>query len=510
MSLLFTLISLILAIADGSDLNPHSKALYASPCGKWTFRRAFIKSALPLLAAALPNYIHLRAWLYFILLVYNYWVQVRHVPYYHTWVNFVFAFTSCTYAWGAFLLLVATYVRAHWDSFTIAFYCGAVLSIASVGLVAFRLKFIRFFANRMSSWTSDLTPSQQHHFRDDYEAELCARVSRKTTTDEALLIRVPHPQAVALAETILKAGIRQYPESVFLLIVQTGLRVHLNSDKPGAALIKAKLMGPSLTEQYQIFKLEQSETERMALEQNDNTMDMASYAEFQRQFKGLKEAHKAVLLAIRSFWQVLIKQDVTYVALVNHFKKVEKTQLLAERGYRQRLIMYPKNPALLRSYSQFMQDVKLNPNASMRYWAEADKLEAQQLESRKENMLTKIDAAAMDAETVQMLSMIDEEKDANVIITAEGVIQFANKGVQNVFGWSKADVEGKNISMLMPPPYSQMHNGILRAYNESGISNIINKTREVQGLHMERYSFPIRLAVTKVAQTGKPPLDTPG
>lgn len=96
----------------------------------------------------------------------------------------------------------------------------------------------------------------------------------------------------------------------------------------GAALIKAKLMGPSLTEQYQIFKLEQSETERMALEQNDNTMDMASYAEFQRQFKGLKEAHKAVLLAIRSFWQVLIKQDVTYVALVNHFKKVEKTQLL--------------------------------------------------------------------------------------------------------------------------------------------------------------------------------------
>lgn len=54
--------------------------------------------------------------------------------------------------------------------------------------------------------------------------------------------------------------------------------------------------------------------------------------------------------------------------------------LQAERGYRQGLIMYPKNPALLRSYSQFMQDVKLNPNASMRYWAEADKLEAQQLE----------------------------------------------------------------------------------------------------------------------------------
>ena len=58
------------------------------------------------------------------------------------------------------------------------------------------------------------------------------RVSRKTIIDEDLLIRVPHPQAVSLAETLLKAGIHQYPQSVFLLIVQTGLRVHLKKEKP--------------------------------------------------------------------------------------------------------------------------------------------------------------------------------------------------------------------------------------------------------------------------------------
>ena len=58
------------------------------------------------------------------------------------------------------------------------------------------------------------------------------RVSRKTIIDEDLLIRVPHPQAVFLAETILKAGIHQYPHSEFLLIVQTGLRLHLKNEKP--------------------------------------------------------------------------------------------------------------------------------------------------------------------------------------------------------------------------------------------------------------------------------------
>lgn len=96
----------------------------------------------------------------------------------------------------------------------------------------------------------------------------------------------------------------------------------------GAALAKAKLMTPSLSEQYQIFKLEQMEMERMALENNDNTMDMAGYAEFQRQFKSLKEAHKQVLYAIRAFWQALARTDVKYLTLVHHFKSVEQSQSL--------------------------------------------------------------------------------------------------------------------------------------------------------------------------------------
>ena len=79
-----------------------------------------------------------QAWLYFLLLGYNFWVQVRHVSYYHTWINFLFTFAWCTYAWGAFLLLIATYMRAHWDRFTIAFYCGAILSLVSVGTVGLR------------------------------------------------------------------------------------------------------------------------------------------------------------------------------------------------------------------------------------------------------------------------------------------------------------------------------------------------------------------------------------
>lgn len=85
-------------------------------------------------------------------------------------------------------------------------------------------------------------------------------------------------------------------------------------------------MTPSLTEQYQIFLLEQGEAERMAQENADNTMDMASYAEFQRQFKVLREAHRQALTNIKLFWQVLTRHDIKYTVLVNNFAKMRHSQ----------------------------------------------------------------------------------------------------------------------------------------------------------------------------------------
>lgn len=80
----------------------------------------------------------LQAWLYFVALIYNYWMHMRHVPYYHTWMNCLFAFCNCTFAWGSFLLLVGTYMRAHWNALTYAFYAGVVLSLLSVFVIGFR------------------------------------------------------------------------------------------------------------------------------------------------------------------------------------------------------------------------------------------------------------------------------------------------------------------------------------------------------------------------------------
>lgn len=69
-----------------------------------------------------------------------------------------------------------------------------------------------------------------------------------------------------------------------------------------------------------------------------------------------------------------------------------------------------------------------------------------------------------------------------------------------MFGYKLGELEGKNVSCLMPQPFAGQHNGYLRNYKVSGKAKVLNKVREVIALHKERHVFPVRLSVTKLQQ----------
>ena len=90
---------------------------------------------------------------------------------------------------------------------------------------------------------------------------------------------------------------------------------------------------------------------------------------------------------------------------------------------------------------------------------------------------------------------ICRNEDAIVIINAEGSIMMVSQGVTPLFGYTKAELEGQNVSMLMPPPFSQRHNGYLQHYKETGDVNILDQVKEVVALHKERRVFPVQMWV---------------
>lgn len=47
--------------------------------------------------------------------------------------------------------------------------------------------------------------------------------------------------------------------------------------------------------------------------------------------------------------------------------------------------------------------------------------------------------------------------------------------------YKRGELNSKNVSTLMPPPFSTRHNGYLRNFTNTGKAKILDKYREVRG-----------------------------
>lgn len=98
----------------------------------------------------------------------------------------------------------------------------------------------------------------------------------------------------------------------------------------------------------------------------------------------------------------------------------------------------------------------------------------------------------------RLIALLDAAVDALVIIDGKGNIELFNSAAQKMFGYSKREVFGKNIKMLMPDPFSIEHDKYLSSYLASGDEKIIGKGRKVKGKKSNGEVFPIFLSVGEV------------
>ena len=120
-----------------------------------------------------------------------------------------------------------------------------------------------------------------------------------------------------------------------------------------------------------------------------------------------------------------------------------------------------------------------------------------ELRRRAVDLEDQVQAGVADARASgeRLRSIIDSAVDGIIVIDPKGHIESLNPAAERLFGYPRSEVLGRNVSMLMPSPYHEEHDGYLGRYVTTGEAKIIGRGREVMGRRRDGSVFPLHLSV---------------
>lgn len=96
-------------------------------------------------------------------------------------------------------------------------------------------------------------------------------------------------------------------------------------------------------------------------------------------------------------------------------------------------------------------------------------------------------------------AILEQCIDAVITIGKNGIIEFFNKAAEDLFGYNRTEVLGKNVSILAPFPHNEMHDTYIERYLKTKKANVVGIGREVDALHKDGSKLPIFLTLSVVA-----------
>eukprot|EP00899_Mesostigma_viride_P002704 jgi/Mesvir1/12434/Mv00597-RA.2 len=284
-------------------------------------------------------------------------------------------------------------------------------------------------------------------------------------------------------------ALEQHPRDPQLHFEFSCFAKHLLTSSPGASQVhieRARSMHPPVWLCYLIYLCDMERSNEGMEGKGAGTMDFSAYLEYMSSLRAALAAHRAVFKADRRFWRTVMQADVSFKQLAKCLASMAAKEATAERVYKGALEKHPRASKLLRAYGLFLEDVVVEPSKSLRYFRQADRLEDDAEEG-----------------TDQSAGQVDDSRDGVVVISQVGVILHVNRAAEKLFGHSGGDIQGKNVRILVPPPFNANHDAYLTAYNTSGKARVIGGSRDLYARHKQGHLFPVRLFVNKVETAGQ-------
>jgi len=112
-------------------------------------------------------------------------------------------------------------------------------------------------------------------------------------------------------------------------------------------------------------------------------------------------------------------------------------------------------------------------------------------------LLARSESAVRDREE-RLRAILETAVEGIITIDERGNIESFNRASETIFGYSSAEVIGKNVSVLMATPHREQHDGYLTNYRHTGHAKIIGIGRETFARKKDGTLFPMDLSVSEV------------
>lgn len=102
---------------------------------------------------------------------------------------------------------------------------------------------------------------------------------------------------------------------------------------------------------------------------------------------------------------------------------------------------------------------------------------------------------------MQLRQVVDSAHNGLLMIDPHGTIMMVNKQVEAMFGYSREELLGNRVEMLMPERFRSNHSTYRRGYFSGPTSRAMGVGRDLPGLRRDGSEFPVEIGLN--------PIDTP-
>lgn len=103
-----------------------------------------------------------------------------------------------------------------------------------------------------------------------------------------------------------------------------------------------------------------------------------------------------------------------------------------------------------------------------------------------------------------LMSVLETALDAVVVMRSDGLVADWNAVAENVFGWTREQAVGEQLSQLIiPHKLREAHHRGLRKYLETGEGPLLNRHIEIIALRSSGEEFPVELSITPSTLSGE-------